>query len=81
MKEVITEDMNVDVVKMGSSVVTSAGRTDLNIPAPVFLPEGRVHGGSLMAMLTGSSGIGSSSSKGVVSASSEPTKTYMMPWM
>ncbi|KAM4123268.1 hypothetical protein ACB094_01G146800 [Castanea mollissima] len=83
MKEVITEDMNVDVVKMGSSIVTLAGRTDLNKPAPVFLPEGRVHGGSLMAMLTGSSGIGSSSSKGVVGASSEPTKTYMMPhgWM
>ena len=89
MKDVvIAEEMNVDVVKMGSVVGTSAGRTcsvgEGNLsPAPVYLPEGRVHGGSLMAMLTASSGVGSSSSKGVVGGSSEPMKTYMMPhgWM
>ncbi|KAF5730042.1 hypothetical protein HS088_TW20G00412 [Tripterygium wilfordii] len=32
---------------------------------PVFIPEGRVHGGSLLAMLTGSSGLGSSSTNGL----------------
>ncbi|XAR70231.1 hypothetical protein NMG60_11027019 [Bertholletia excelsa] len=46
--------------------------------APVLIPEGRVHGGSLMAMLTGSSG-----SKIVFGDPLEPGKSYMMPrnWM
>lgn len=47
---------------------------------PVAVPEGRVHGGSLMAMLTESSGRGSSSGKGLVSGGpSEPVKGYFMP--
>lgn len=41
--------------------------------APVLVSEGRVRGGSLMALLTGNSGIGPS----------EPGKSYVMPhnWM
>ncbi|KAE8055427.1 hypothetical protein FH972_012267 [Carpinus fangiana] len=87
-KEVITEDMNVDVLKIGNSMATSAGRThsDLKlsvregkIPSvPVYIPEGRVHGGSLMALLTAGSDLGSSRGKAVV-ASSEPMKSYMTP--
>lgn len=95
-KEVVTEDMNVDVLKMGNTVGTLAGRSysdlkqcgvpsaqnsvrDGNLSAvPVYLPEGRVHGGSLMALLTSSS-VDSSSGKGVVVAPSEPMKSYMMP--
>lgn len=101
-KEVITEEMTVDIMKMGSSVGTSAGKTcsDLkkyevlkHITAgegglssmSVLVPEGRVHGGSLMAMLTGSSDIGcSSSNKGRDGdPSSEPWNSYMLPqsWM
>ncbi|KAI7989173.1 putative WRKY transcription factor 19 [Camellia lanceoleosa] len=50
---------------------------------PVLVPEGRVHGGSLMAMLTGSSGLGFNGSKSVGSGPSEPEKSNMMPhnWM
>jgi len=87
-KEVITEDMNVDVLKIGNSTATSAGRThsDLKLSVregkiplvPVYIPEGRVHGGSLMALLTAGSDLGSSRGKAVV-ASSEPMKSYMMP--
>ncbi|OAY56420.1 uncharacterized protein LOC110608957 [Manihot esculenta] len=45
----------------------------------VFIPEGRVHGGSLMAMLASGSGIGSSSSQIINGDSSESRKSYMMP--
>ncbi|KAJ9706070.1 hypothetical protein PVL29_001573 [Vitis rotundifolia] len=53
-------------------------------PVPVLAPEGRVHGGSLLAMLAGSSGLSPSDSKTLISGSpSEPRKPYMMPqsWM
>ena len=43
------------------------------------IPEGRVHGGSLMAMLSGSSVRGSSSGKGVANDPSEAVKGYIMP--
>ncbi|KAF6162099.1 hypothetical protein GIB67_008228 [Kingdonia uniflora] len=51
-------------------------------PSPVLVPEGRVHGGSLMAMLTGNS-VGTSSNTHVPSGPSESGKSYMMPhkWM
>lgn len=53
-------------------------------PVPVLAPEGRVHGGSLMAMLAGSPGLSPSDSKTLISGGpSEPRKPYMMPqsWM
>ncbi|XP_061337813.1 uncharacterized protein LOC133284764 [Gastrolobium bilobum] len=52
---------------------------DDHFPISVAVPEGRVHGGSLMAMLTGSSSRGSSSGRGLVSDPSEPIKGYIMP--
>ena len=50
-----------------------------HLPMSVAVPEGRVHGGSLMAMLAGSSDRGSSSGKGLASDASEPIKGYIMP--
>lgn len=102
LKEAITEEMNVDIMKMGNSLGTSAGKTCSDLkqyevlkhitagegalsPMSVLVPEGRVHGGSLMAMLTGSSNIGCSSSNKERDGdpSSEPWKSYMLPqsWM
>ncbi|KAJ4711978.1 putative Transcription factor [Melia azedarach] len=102
MKEVVTADeMNVDMMKMGSGLGTSAGRTyytDSIIGVPnagttvgqgnvlsmsVYVPEGRVHGGSLMAMLAGGSGVSSSGSKVVAGDTLELGKSSLMPqgWM
>jgi len=85
---IITEDMNVDVLKIGSgtgrtySDLKLSGREGNIPPVPVYAPEGRVHGGSLMALLTAGSDLGSSRGKGVVVASSEPMKSYMTHgWM
>ncbi|KAF8380128.1 hypothetical protein HHK36_027609 [Tetracentron sinense] len=52
-------------------------------PVPVSLPEGRVHGGSLMAMLVDSTGDRPSIKNQVVGGPSEPGKSYTMPhsWM
>ncbi|XP_022760850.1 uncharacterized protein LOC111307008 isoform X3 [Durio zibethinus] len=87
IKEIVTaENMNVDIMKMGSGVEASAGiiYSGLNhygVPAcksvgkggfSTFAPEGRVHGGSLMAMLAGGSGLGSGNSEGLAGDPSEP---------
>lgn len=101
MEEVVTaDDMNVDIMKMGSGLGTSAGKSSDSKhgvanagnsvgggghpSVPVFVPEGRVHGGSLMAMLAGSSGVSSNSSKFVVAGDALMTgKSSIMPqsWM
>ncbi|KAJ7010558.1 hypothetical protein NC653_001113 [Populus alba x Populus x berolinensis] len=44
---------------------------------PVFVSEGRVHGGSLMAMLAGGSGVGSCSNQIVAGDPPEPRKSYI----
>ncbi|XP_057463330.1 uncharacterized protein LOC130753348 [Actinidia eriantha] len=57
---------------------------DGSLPAtPVLVPEGRVHGGSLITMLTESSGFGLNGRNSVVGGPSEPGKSYRMPlnWM
>ncbi|GFZ06409.1 hypothetical protein Acr_18g0005790 [Actinidia rufa] len=46
---------------------------------PFSLPEGRVHGGNLMAMLRGGSSFGASSSNQVVGGPPGPGKSYPMP--
>ncbi|XWS50029.1 hypothetical protein CRYUN_Cryun12cG0053400 [Craigia yunnanensis] len=99
MKEIVTaEDMNVDIMKMGSGVEASAGRTCSRLNQygvsnacnsvgeggfSVFAPEGRVHGGSLIAMLAGGSRLGSGNSEGLAGDPSEPTKSFTVPqsWM
>ncbi|XP_043717021.1 uncharacterized protein LOC122665029 [Telopea speciosissima] len=108
MKEVVTEDMHVDVMNMSSSGGTFAGWSGFDSngyghpaiavqlppqvhfppaeaglpPGPVSLPEGRVHGGSLMAMLTSGSGSTPASESQVVGGPSEPGKSKMVPdWM
>ncbi|KAJ4832354.1 hypothetical protein Tsubulata_002152 [Turnera subulata] len=89
------EDMSVDIVKMATIMGTSAGRTNPNMnhfgvsnahlsgagpsSLPVLVPEGRVHGGSLMAMLTVGSGVGSSSNHGGVGDPSDQRKSYITP--
>ncbi|KAF8412170.1 hypothetical protein HHK36_000128 [Tetracentron sinense] len=52
-------------------------------PVPVSIPEGRVHGGSLLAMLVGSTDLGPSNKNQVLGGPSEPGKSYMIPhsWM
>ncbi|XVF53003.1 hypothetical protein PTKIN_Ptkin05aG0063500 [Pterospermum kingtungense] len=99
LKEIVTtEDMNVDVMKMGSGVEASAGRTCSGLNqygAPNarnsvgkggcsdFAPEGRVHGGSLMTMLGGGSGLSSGNSESSTGDPSDPSKSFMAPqnWM
>ncbi|XVE57981.1 hypothetical protein DITRI_Ditri04bG0133100 [Diplodiscus trichospermus] len=87
MKEIVTaDDMIVDTMKVGNGLEDSADRTcsglnQYGIPnahnsvgeggLSVFVPEGRVHGGSLMAML--------GKSEGLVGDPSEPTKSFMAP--
>lgn len=44
----------------------------------VFVPEGRVHGGSLMAMLAGGSGVGSSSNQGRIIDPSDQRNSNVM---
>ncbi|XP_061341144.1 uncharacterized protein LOC133287533 [Gastrolobium bilobum] len=61
-----------------ASTHVPAGEDD-HAPVSVAVPEGRVHGGSLMAMLKGSSGLGSSSGRGLVSDPSEPIKACIVP--
>ncbi|KAK3001810.1 hypothetical protein RJ639_021852 [Escallonia herrerae] len=52
-------------------------------PAPAAVPEGRVHGGSLIAMLASSSGRSVRRSRNMVRGPPEPGKYLMMPqnWM
>ncbi|CAA3013790.1 Hypothetical predicted protein [Olea europaea subsp. europaea] len=52
------------------------GNTSLN---DFSLPEGRVHGGSLMAMLRGSTSLGTSNNNPEVGQNLEPVKSYPMP--
>ncbi|CAI9775048.1 unnamed protein product [Fraxinus pennsylvanica] len=52
------------------------GSTSLN---DLSLPEGRVHGGSLMAMLRGSTSSGTSNNNQEVGRNLEPAKSYPMP--
>ncbi|KAJ7944989.1 putative Transcription factor [Quillaja saponaria] len=88
LKQVLmAEDLNMDMTEMGSSEGALAGGTCLDVKRygaanthVSAAPEGRVHGGSLMAMLVGSSSFSSSSSRDLVS---EPMKAYPMPhsWM
>lgn len=88
MKEVvIADDMNVDVMNTVSGIRTSATGTYSDLKhggqssVPTLVPEGRVHGGSLMALLAGGSSDANTNSMG--SNSSGPKKSYMMHqnWM
>lgn len=86
MKEVVPEDMSIDVSKLGSSFTTSAGDTSFGLnqfggPGNFSVGEGRVHGGSHFIKV--SSVLGASSSKSVKDALSEPMKSYVIPqnWM
>ncbi|KAE8670226.1 hypothetical protein F3Y22_tig00112159pilonHSYRG00016 [Hibiscus syriacus] len=88
-----TEDVNVDAMKMWSAIEPSAGRTcsSLNqygLPygsssvskgGSAFAPEGRVHGGSLMAMLAGDSGLASVDTAGFSGNASELNKSFKSP--
>ncbi|XP_058200082.1 uncharacterized protein LOC131315021 isoform X2 [Rhododendron vialii] len=90
MKEVVEEDMNVDVFRMGPSIFNrkqfrlSPDRLpvggDGGLSDTPGIPEGRVHGGrSFLAMLTGSPGLGSNGSKSFIGEPSKPGKSYLAP--
>ncbi|XP_027342777.1 uncharacterized protein LOC113855359 isoform X2 [Abrus precatorius] len=81
-----SKNMDVDIMKIGSAALRTCSDFKLyevasahvsakeggHLPMSVAVPEGRVHGGSLMAMLTGGSGRGSSNGRGLVSDPSKP---------
>nr|XP_018631783.1 uncharacterized protein LOC104112063 isoform X2 [Nicotiana tomentosiformis] len=84
MKEIVNvEDMYIDIMKMGSNILTSTGWKyfefkEGNTPvggSSSSVSEGRVHGGSLMAMLAGGSSHTLNSSRGTVTTS-EPGKPF-----
>ncbi|KAJ8768517.1 hypothetical protein K2173_022612 [Erythroxylum novogranatense] len=96
MKEAIAEDMNVDVVNIACDAgntfdskqdgvtsvyisVVEAGMSSMS----VVLPEGRVHGGSLMAMLAGGSDVDSTIKHTATSKLLEPkeSNTLLQNWM
>jgi len=95
----VDKNMDIDMMKIGNSLGPGATCSDFkhceavtahvsakecgHLPMSVAVPEGRVHGGSLMAMLTGSSSRGTSSGRSLVSDPSEPVKGYPVPqnWM
>ncbi|KAE9597790.1 hypothetical protein Lal_00041483 [Lupinus albus] len=84
LKQVLVNNyMDMDVMKMASSIGVAAhvsAEEGIRSPMSVAVPEGRVHGGSLMAMLAeSSSGHGTSSVRGPVSDPSEPIKSCIMP--
>ncbi|XP_010533616.1 PREDICTED: uncharacterized protein LOC104809354 [Tarenaya hassleriana] len=74
----VSQDMNIDVLKMGTAVRSPGCKPCINIlgdyealpdagkagssSTSAAVPEGRVHGGSLMAMLASGSSFGSGSS-------------------
>ncbi|KAM7531360.1 hypothetical protein LguiB_034770 [Lonicera macranthoides] len=77
------QDMVIDVMNMDNSFGTSAGCTGsvwkhFGVEqSSDEVPEGRVHGGSLIALLA--AGSTRSSSKNTIGRPSEPEKYYMMP--
>ncbi|CAK8579263.1 unnamed protein product [Lathyrus sativus] len=93
----LDKDMEGAMMKIGSSFGTTPRTSHMNqhenantgasaeegghYPMSVSVPEGRVHGGSLMAMLTASSGSGTSNGKGLAGMDpSMPIKGYnIMP--
>ncbi|CAK9172402.1 unnamed protein product [Ilex paraguariensis] len=90
MKEVVyADDMRIDVMNLESSVGYNGSRwkhfgvQQASLPdgggSSVMIPEGRVHGGSLLSMLAGSSGLGFGSGKSIGGGPSEPEESYMMP--
>ncbi|KAM7494305.1 hypothetical protein LguiB_028914 [Lonicera macranthoides] len=80
VKEVITsEDMIVDILKMGASFVISEECNGLVERDPSSLSEGRVHGGSIISLLSGSSGCNLSRSNLTVCGAPQPGKFYVMP--
>nr|GMD10495.1 WRKY transcription factor 19 [Ipomoea batatas] len=91
MKEIDTaEDMDADSMTVERSAVTSANGSDWKYisfkqatpSVPVTIPEGRVHGGSLLSMLASNSDSSLSSSRGMENPS-EPRKAYIthQSWM
>lgn len=95
MKGIVNlEDICFDAMKMQSNGMTSANGSDVEYfgfkqntnmqvgGSSSSVSEGRVHGGSLMALLASGSGRTSNSSKGTVTAS-EPGNSFLVSknWM
>lgn len=95
MKQIIGDsEMNVDIMKLERSAITSSsgsvwkyvastqvGKTNATSPAST-IPEGRVHGGSLMAILSGSAAVGSESNGDTVNPYQLPVESWIQKnWM
>ncbi|XP_022970003.1 uncharacterized protein LOC111469023 [Cucurbita maxima] len=80
MKGVVREDyMNEDLIKVGGKVGPNLAHVaGSEAGEPSIIPEGRVHGGSLLAMLACSSGLGSSS-RNVISGPEHSMEPPSMP--
>ncbi|XP_073285583.1 uncharacterized protein [Primulina huaijiensis] len=90
MKHMFTiEDISFDLTKMENSIVTPSGSwshlhlQQISLPdggnlSPRRVPEGRVHGGNLMAVLAGSPGYNITSSRDMAGPS-EPKKSFTTP--
>lgn len=83
MKGVVMEDyMHEDLIEVGGRVgphVEHCAVSESEEPSTsVLVPEGRVHGGSLLAILACSSGLGPSS-KNAVSGPEQPMEPHIMP--
>ncbi|KAH7513849.1 uncharacterized protein LOC107430234 [Ziziphus jujuba] len=90
MKEVVVaEDMNVDVMKMGSSIEKSVGGTCIDLKqfgpfsGSFSVGEGRVHGGSHFIKVGSVLGTSNSHNQCVIGDMSEPMKSFIVPqnWM
>ncbi|XP_023532728.1 uncharacterized protein LOC111794808 [Cucurbita pepo subsp. pepo] len=83
MKDVVMEDyMNEDLIMVRGKMGPNLGKyaiSEAEKPSKsVIVPEGRVHGGSLLAMLACSSGLGSSS-KNAASGQEQPMEHHTLP--
>ncbi|KAL3499279.1 hypothetical protein ACH5RR_038372 [Cinchona calisaya] len=93
---IIADDMNADVMKMESSLVTSFAGSGWEYVGPPqggqpvggsaisnadAIPEGRVHGGSLMAMMIGNSVLNFSSSSNQAGPSERGKSWIHQSWM
>lgn len=87
----VADDMNVDLLKDSSVVTASVGsgwkymgplQASVTNTAALPIPEGRVHGGSLMAVLSGTPPISLNSNRNDVNPSHPPVKSWIYQnWM
>ncbi|CAI9094216.1 OLC1v1029912C3 [Oldenlandia corymbosa var. corymbosa] len=87
--ENLKQDMNVDIIMKLDTASSTGSGWKYGGPMPIGMPsmpsnsasptpEGRVHGGSLMAMLTGNASLNFSSNNSCVTGPSEPGSSWIL---